>query len=294
MSGRASRLAAMSLRASSGLLLSAASVVIQHPGVSGGAWRQLVTHVTRSVAAPSAGPCRGFACRAVNPPRPAPRTATAPLPTRLRGMHTASAGAAAVPFSHALVSSPGAQRAVGAWLFGGSAWVFSLVVLGGVTRLTRSGLSMTEWRFTGERAPRCQSDWEEEFLKYRASPEFQRVNRSMSLDDFKFIFWMEYAHRMWCVQARGACRAVAIRRTDSPARARRRGRTLGLYFAVPLSYFLARGYVRGALGKRLVLLFAAGGTQGFVGWWMVKSGLEQPRTEHEVRAASQLAFGSPV
>lgn len=164
-------------------------------------------------------------------------------------------------FHHVLVTSPGAQRAVGAWLWGGAAWVFSLVVLGGVTRLTRSGLSMTDWKFTGERAPRTAEDWEAEFAKYRSSPEFQHLNRGMTLDEFKFIFWMEYAHRMW-------------------------GRTLGIYFAVPVAYFAARGYLTRKMGMRLTMLFAAGGTQGFVGWWMVRSGLEQPRREHDIPRVS--------
>lgn len=175
--------------------------------------------------------------------------------------YSTAAASTAAPFSHTLVTSAAAQRAVGTWLFGGAAWVFSMVVLGGVTRLTRSGLSMTDWKFTGEAAPRTQADWEAEFAKYRASPEFQKVNRRMELEEFKFIFWMEYAHRMW-------------------------GRVLGLYFALPVAYFAARGYVTGALGRRLALLFAAGGSQGLVGWWMVKSGLEQPRTEHEVPRVS--------
>jgi cytochrome c oxidase assembly protein subunit 15 len=111
----------------------------------------------------------------------------------------ATAASAAAPFSHALVTSPAAQRAVGVWLFGGAAWVFSMVVLGGVTRLTRSGLSMTDWRFTGEAAPRTPADWDAEFAKYRASPEYMKVNRGMGLEEFKSIYWMEYAHRMWCV-----------------------------------------------------------------------------------------------
>ena len=177
---------------------------------------------------------------------------------------TTSATGGAAPggaFTHTLVTSPAGQRAVGAWLWGGAGWVFTLVVLGGVTRLTRSGLSMTDWKFTGEKAPRTAADWEAEFGKYRASPEFLKVNRSMSLDEFKFIFWMEYAHRMW-------------------------GRTLGLYFALPVAYFAARGYLTRRLSARLALLFAAGGTQGLVGWWMVRSGLEQPRREHDIPRVS--------
>lgn len=124
----------------------------------------------------------------------------------------AASAASAAAFSHALVSSPAAQRAVGAWLFGGAAWVFSMVVLGGVTRLTRSGLSMTDWRFTGEAAPRSDADWEAEFARYRASPEYQKVNKGMTVEEFKFIYWMEYAHRMWCV----LCWRVAQMRATPP------------------------------------------------------------------------------
>ncbi|KAI8465786.1 MAG: cytochrome oxidase assembly [Monoraphidium minutum] len=136
-----------------------------------------------------------------------------------------------------------------------------MVVLGGVTRLTRSGLSMTEWKLTGERAPRTQADWEAEFAKYRASPEFRLAHSHMTVDDFKFIFWMEYGHRMW-------------------------GRLMGVAFALPAAYFAARGAVNGRLGGRLALLFAMGGAQGLVGWWMVRSGLQEPENKHAVPRVS--------
>ncbi|GLC33590.1 hypothetical protein PLESTB_000092600 [Pleodorina starrii] len=150
--------------------------------------------------------------------------------------------------------SSGARLALAGWLGLCSVWVYSMVVLGGITRLTRSGLSMTEWKLAGERPPRTDAEWEAEFTKYKASPEYQKVHRGMTLDEFKFIYWMEYAHRMW-------------------------GRFLGLAFALPAAFFLAKGWVNGALGRRLGLLFFMGGTQGLVGWWMVRSGLEEP--EHE-------------
>ncbi|XP_072977115.1 heme A synthase COX15 [Typha angustifolia] len=150
---------------------------------------------------------------------------------------------------------PQAQKMVGVWLFGCAAWVFSLVVLGGVTRLTRSGLSMTDWKFTGSLPPLSEDQWLLEFEKYQQSPEFQRVNKEMSLDDFKFIYWMEYAHRMW-------------------------GRGLGVLFAFPFAYFLARGFITRQLGLRLSALFALGAGQGLIGWWMVKSGLEEPASEY--------------
>eukprot|EP00892_Ulva_mutabilis_P006279 jgi/Ulvmu1/4022/UM189_0006.1 len=157
--------------------------------------------------------------------------------------------------------APGSRTAMAAWLGVCTGWVFSLIVLGGVTRLTRSGLSMTDWKFTGERPPVTAEDWDREFAKYRASPEFQRVNSRMTLDEFKFIYWMEYVHRMW-------------------------GRALGLVFALPALYFAGRGHIRGALAGRLGLLFLMGGAQGFVGWWMVKSGLQQPESQHDVPRVS--------
>lgn len=157
--------------------------------------------------------------------------------------------------------SSGTRRALAGWLGVCSAWVFSMVVLGGITRLTRSGLSMTEWKFTGEQPPRTEAEWAAEFAKYRASPEYKRVNRGMDVEEFKFIYWMEYAHRMW-------------------------GRVLGLVFALPAAYFAARGAINGPLARRLALLFAMGGTQGLVGWWMVRSGLEEPQQAYEVPRVS--------
>ncbi|XP_008805173.2 cytochrome c oxidase assembly protein COX15 isoform X2 [Phoenix dactylifera] len=144
---------------------------------------------------------------------------------------------------------------VGIWLFGCAAWVFSLVVLGGVTRLTRSGLSMTDWKFTGNLPPLSEDQWVLEFEKYQKSPEYKRVNKGMCIEDFKFIYWMEYAHRMW-------------------------GRGLGAVFALPFTYFLAKGYITRQLGLRLTALFALGAGQGLIGWWMVKSGLEEPASEY--------------
>uniref|UniRef100_A0A803QB15 Cytochrome c oxidase assembly protein COX15 n=1 Tax=Cannabis sativa TaxID=3483 RepID=A0A803QB15_CANSA len=150
---------------------------------------------------------------------------------------------------------PHAQKMVGIWLFGSAAWVFSMVVLGGVTRLTRSGLSMTDWKFSGGLPPLSDEEWLHEFDKYKQSPEYKRVNRGMSIDEFKFIYWMEYAHRMW-------------------------GRALGIMFALPFSYFLRKGYITVQLGLKLSTLFALGAGQGLIGWWMVKSGLEEPPSEY--------------
>lgn len=154
-----------------------------------------------------------------------------------------------------VTGGPRAQKAVGIWLFGSAAWVFSMVILGGITRLTRSGLSMTDWKFTGSLPPLSDEQWLQEFEKYKQSPEYKRVNKGMSLEDFKFIYWMEYAHRMW-------------------------GRGLGIIFALPFSYFLRKGYITLRLGLKLSALFALGAGQGLIGWWMVKSGLEEPPSEY--------------
>ncbi|KAL9241855.1 hypothetical protein vseg_015917 [Gypsophila vaccaria] len=181
-----------------------------------------------------------------------------------KGFYTHSARnmctAASIPAEKAglkllVTAGPRAQMKVGIWLFGSAAWVFSMVILGGMTRLTRSGLSMTDWKFTGNLPPLTEEDWMIEFEKYQQSPEYKRINKGMSLEDFKFIYWMEYAHRMW-------------------------GRGLGIMFALPFSYFLRKGYITLPLALRLSGLFALGAGQGFIGWWMVKSGLEEPESEY--------------
>ncbi|CAO2191912.1 unnamed protein product [Urochloa humidicola] len=181
---------------------------------------------------------------------------TRKLSTTTAALNSAIANGAANSGLKLLVTKgPQAQKAVGIWLFGCAAWVFSLVILGGITRLTPSGLSMTDWKFTGEIPPMSDEAWLLEFEKYKQSPEYKRVNKGMSLEDFKFIYWMEYAHRMW-------------------------GRALGFVFAGPFAYFIAKGYVTRQLGLRLSALFALGGGQGLIGWWMVKSGLEEPTSEY--------------
>uniref|UniRef100_A0A5B7B8W3 Cytochrome c oxidase assembly protein COX15 n=1 Tax=Davidia involucrata TaxID=16924 RepID=A0A5B7B8W3_DAVIN len=173
-----------------------------------------------------------------------------------RNMSTSSANTINKEGLKLLVTAgPHARKMVGTWLFASAAWVFSMVVLGGVTRLTRSGLSMTDWKFTGSLPPLSDDDWLIEFEKYKQSPEYKRVNKGMSIEDFKFIYWMEYAHRMW-------------------------GRGLGILFALPFSYFLRKGYITLQLGVRLSALFALGAGQGLIGWWMVKSGLEEPTSEY--------------
>ena len=141
------------------------------------------------------------------------------------------------------------SRAVGWWLGGCAGMCVGAVVLGGVTRLTESGLSMTDWKLLGRPPPSSQAEWEEEFEKYKQSPEFKWKNFDISMEDFKFIWYMEYIHRMW-------------------------GRTIGAVFYVPAAIFWARGMIPPAMKKRVVLMGGLLAWQGLLGWYMVKSGLE--------------------
>jgi len=144
------------------------------------------------------------------------------------------------------------------------AMVFAMVVLGGFTRLTESGLSMTDWRpITGWLPPMSDAAWQAQFDGYRASPEYLKVNAGMSLAQFKEIFWLEYLHRLW-------------------------GRLIGLAFAVPFAIFVIKGRVDRRLMLRLGVLFALGGLQGLIGWWMVKSGLVDHPDVSQYRLAVHL------
>uniref|UniRef100_A0A060SZ01 ARAD1C04840p n=1 Tax=Blastobotrys adeninivorans TaxID=409370 RepID=A0A060SZ01_BLAAD len=156
------------------------------------------------------------------------------------------------------------SNTVGYWLVGSAGLVFGIVVLGGLTRLTESGLSITEWKpVTGALPPMNQQDWQNEFDLYRNSPEFKILNTNMTLEEFKFIYFMEWAHRLW-------------------------GRAIGLTFVVPAAYFVLKRRVSAHTAKRLLLISGLIGFQGFIGWWMVKSGLDpaleqngaHPRVSH--------------
>ncbi len=148
-------------------------------------------------------------------------------------------------------------RLIAGWLLVVALLVFSMVILGGVTRLTNSGLSMVEWKpVTGWLPPLSETAWEAEFEKYKAFPEYQKVNQGMSLGEFKSIFAFEYGHRLF-------------------------GRIIGLAFFVPFVLFLILGKIRLTLVPRLLGLFVLGGAQGVMGWVMVKSGLvDHPDVSH--------------
>jgi heme a synthase len=140
------------------------------------------------------------------------------------------------------------------WLYVLAALVVAMVAIGGATRLTGSGLSITEWKpVTGAIPPLSKSAWLAEFEKYRSSPQYRLLNQGMSLDEFRFIYWWEWAHRQL-------------------------GRFLGLAFFAPLLWFWAKGYLSRGLGLALLATGALGGLQAAVGWIMVASGLEPGMT----------------
>jgi len=145
--------------------------------------------------------------------------------------------------------SPSARRQIATWLFTVCALIFAMVVLGGVTRLTRSGLSMVEWKpLLGILPPLTEQAWLDTFAKYKQFPEFRHINMSMDLEGFKSIFWFEYWHRVL-------------------------GRLIGVAFFVPFGWFWLRGKLTRALAPQLATMFVLGGMQGLLGWFMVKSGL---------------------
>ena len=167
---------------------------------------------------------------------------------------------------HALSQQAQHDRQVAAWLLLCAAVVFGMILLGGVTRLTHSGLSMVEWKpLMGTIPPLSEQAWQETFDKYKQFPEYQKINRGMSLGDFKYIFMFEYLHRVL-------------------------GRLIGVLFLLPYLYFLARGRLRPGLSPKLALLFVLGGLQGLLGWYMVKSGLVDDPHVSQYRLTAHLGL----
>ena len=159
-------------------------------------------------------------------------------------------------------------RPVAAWLLVCCVMVFGIIVVGGVTRLTHSGLSITEWQpIIGTLPPLSSEAWQATFDKYKLTPEYLQVNQGMSLDAFKGIFWWEYFHRLL-------------------------GRTIGMVFLLPLLWFWWRRRIGRPLAWRLTGIFVLGGLQGAMGWYMVQSGLvDNPRvSQFRLTAHLALAF----
>ena len=158
------------------------------------------------------------------------------------------------------------HKLIAIWLLTCCATVFGMVVLGGVTRLTGSGLSMVQWApIMGILPPLSHAEWQETFSLYQQFPEFQLKNFHMSLDDFKSIFWFEYAHRLL-------------------------GRGIGIIFFLPFLFFVFTGKVNKSLTPKLLIMFVLGGLQGLMGWYMVKSGLVDDPHVSQYRLTAHLTL----
>ena len=163
-------------------------------------------------------------------------------------------------------SAPPDLRPIAWWLLACCAMVFVMVALGGITRLTESGLSITEWQpISGILPPLNAAQWQAEFERYQAIPQYRAIHAEMDLAAFKAIFFWEYLHRLW-------------------------GRLIGLVFAVPFVYFLLRRRIPRMLAPKLALLFALGAVQGLIGWYMVMSGLENRIEVSQYRLAVHLGM----
>jgi cytochrome c oxidase assembly protein subunit 15 len=149
------------------------------------------------------------------------------------------------------------NRAIANWLILGAIMVYLMVMIGGITRLTGSGLSMVDWKpITGIFPPSDQASWQHAFDAYKEFPQYQKVNSDMTLSEFKSIFWWEFIHRQW-------------------------GRVIGMVFGIGFIWFLVKGKLKGRLIGHVLILGAIGGFQGFLGWYMVKSGLiSDPYVSH--------------
>lgn len=168
-----------------------------------------------------------------------------------------------------LQASPGFSlstrpAALARWLYWVAALIVAMVVVGGITRLTESGLSITQWKpISGVVPPLTQAQWQAEFANYQRIPEYQQLNRGMTLEGFKAIFFWEYLHRLL-------------------------GRVIGLAFALPLVWFAVKRQIPRGYGWRLTALLALGGLQGAIGWWMVASGLSVRTDVSHLRLATHL------
>ncbi len=159
----------------------------------------------------------------------------------------------------------GADRPIALWLLCCCAMILLMVVIGGITRLTESGLSITEWNpVMGVVPPLDEAHWAAAFAQYKAIPQYRAIHGDMTLGEFKAIYFWEYLHRLW-------------------------GRLIGLVFAVPFLWFLLRRRIPWRLAPRLAGLFVLGGLQGALGWYMVKSGLSTRIEVSQYRLAAHLA-----
>jgi heme a synthase len=164
----------------------------------------------------------------------------------------------------------GHSGAVRLWLYVIAALIFAMVLVGGATRLTESGLSIVEWKpVTGVLPPTSETAWQAEFDKYKTIPQFQHMNSGMALHEFKVIFWWEWTHRLL-------------------------GRVIGAAFLLPFLWFLAKGWIPPSMRGRLWVIFGLGALQGAVGWWMVASGLADRVEVSQYRLATHLILACVI
>lgn len=162
------------------------------------------------------------------------------------------------------------RRLVRWWLYAVFIVLIAIVMVGGATRMTGSGLSITEWKpIHGVIPPLSHIEWLEEFDKYRQIPQYQQINKGMSLTEFQFIFWWEWAHRMLA-------------------------RFVGFLVAIPLIFFWVTGRLQDGLKPRMLGILALGGLQGFIGWWMVASGLSVLTSVSQYRLAVHLTMACVI
>jgi cytochrome c oxidase assembly protein subunit 15 len=179
-------------------------------------------------------------------------------------------GAAPAGIAGAAPRASHGRRSVAIWLLVCCALLFAMVVVGGVTRLTHSGLSITEWQpIVGTLPPLREADWNAAFSKYEATPEYRLVNRGMTLDAFKRIFWWEYFHRLL-------------------------GRAIGIAFLLPALWFAARRMIPAGLAPRLLGIFLLGALQGAMGWYMVQSGLVDDPRVSQLRLTAHLGLAVAI
>jgi heme a synthase len=162
------------------------------------------------------------------------------------------------------------RRIITLWLLAVAGLVIATLLVGGATRLTESGLSIVEWKpVTGTLPPLSQEAWQAEFEKYKTIPQYRELNRGMSLEQFKTIYWWEWAHRLL-------------------------GRLIGAVFLLPFLYFLWRGWIPKELKTPLWIIFGLGAVQGAVGWWMVSSGLTERTSVSQYRLAFHLTLACVI
>ncbi len=161
-------------------------------------------------------------------------------------------------------------KALGLWLLGVAGMIFAMAIIGAITRLTESGLSIMEWApIKGSLPPLSTEEWERLFALYRTIPEYQEVNAGMSLAEFKTIFWWEWVHRLW-------------------------GRLIGLVYALPFFWFLWRRRLPGWLVPHLWIALALGAFQGFMGWFMVASGFADRVDVSQYRLVAHLGLALAI